>query len=82
MLITEIEYRGKTLCVKARGSADIKEVGVLKQKIYRIMRDYGIRDLYLDFSDAYNVDISMFEEFYPNYFLSYSNARASESRYF
>lgn len=68
MLLTEIEYQGKTLFVKAQGSANMKEVGALKQKIYRIMRDYGIRDLYLDFSDAYNVDVSMFEEIYPNYF--------------
>ena len=82
MLITEIEYRGKTLCVKAKGSADMKEVGTLKQTIYRILQDYGIRDLYLDFSDAYNVDISMFEEFYPNYFLSYSSSGLSKSKYF
>ena len=82
MLKSVLEYRGKTLCVRAVGSADMKEIELLKQKIYRITRDYGIRDLYLDFSDAYNVDISMFEEFYPNYFLSYSGGTPQKREYF
>lgn len=77
MLKTEIEYRKEMLYVRVIGAGSNSEIRQLKQKIERISREYGVRDLYLDLSEAYNIDIAMFDDFYQQYFINYSGFTVS-----
>ena len=77
MLKTEIEYRKEMLYIRIIGAGSNGEINQLKHKIERISMEYGVRDIYLDLSEAYNIDISMFDDFYQQYFINYSGLTAS-----
>lgn len=72
MLKTEIEYHKEMLYVRIIGAGSNGEIRQLKHKLERISREYGVRDIYLDLSEAYNIDIAMFDDFYQQYFINYS----------